>query len=167
MSVSSRSPYFSFTSLSIWRPRSMPGPLKECSEVRLALSNEALNMMSVPCLLLISTSLAATMSSSSADSITQGPAINVCLMSMFFNIIPCKDKHFSVNSQLFAGFFALRALFVLDMYVLLRERNLDAVLIQRVVDGAKHVADDVRFLDGVGPHENLEIDARIAQFANN
>ena len=56
---------------------------------------------------------------------------------------------------------------LLDMYVLLWERNLDAVLVESVVDGAKHVADNVRLLDGVGPDEHLEVDAGIAQFANN
>lgn len=45
--------------------------------MRLALSNDALKMMLVPSLRFISHSLAATESSNSADSMTQGPAINI------------------------------------------------------------------------------------------
>ena len=45
------------------------------------------------------------------------------------------------------------------MYVLLWERNLDAVLVEGVVDAVEHVADDIRLLDGVGPDKHLEVDA--------
>jgi len=45
-------------------------------EVRLALSNEALKMISVPRVRLMAASLSPTASSSSADSMTHGPAIN-------------------------------------------------------------------------------------------
>ena len=78
MSVSRRRPYLLLMSESICSPLSSPGPRKECIEVRLALSNEALNMMSVPNLSLILTSSCATVSSNSADSITHGPAMNLC-----------------------------------------------------------------------------------------
>ena len=54
----------------------------------------------------------------------------------------------------------------MEMYVLLWERYLNAVLVERVVDGAQHVADDIRLLDSIGPYEHLEIDAGVAQFAN-
>ena len=49
----------------------------ELTDVRLALSNEALKMMSVPSSRFILTSSRATVSSSSADSMTHGPAIIV------------------------------------------------------------------------------------------
>ena len=60
---------------SICSPLSMPGPRKELMEVRLALSNEALKIMSMPNLAFITTNALATVSSSSSDSMTQGPAI--------------------------------------------------------------------------------------------
>ena len=80
ISVRILKPYFDFTSLNIWSPRSSPGPLKEWMEVRFALSNEALKIMSVPSLVLISNNLRATVSSNSADSMTQGPAMMVVLL---------------------------------------------------------------------------------------
>ncbi len=76
MSVSSRSPHFDFTSASIRSPRSMPGPRNDVSDVRLALSNDALKMISTPSRRLMATSRSATVSSSSADSMTHGPAIS-------------------------------------------------------------------------------------------
>ena len=85
MSVVMRKPYLLFTSASICRPLSMPGPRNEWIDVRLALSNEALKMISVPRWALMSVSLAATVSSSSADSMTQGPAMNVgCMWLLLF-----------------------------------------------------------------------------------
>ena len=76
MSVSRRSPHFARTSASIRNPCSSPGPRNEEIEVRLALSNEALKIISVPRALLIATRRSATVSSNSADSMTQGPAMN-------------------------------------------------------------------------------------------
>ena len=45
--------------------------------MRFALSNDALKMMSVPSVAFILHNVSATESSNSADSITQGPAINI------------------------------------------------------------------------------------------
>ena len=84
MSVSRRRPHFARTSASICSPFSRPGPRNDEREVRLALSNEALKMMSVPSARLMATRRSATASSSSADSITQGPAMN--LVSIGTNI---------------------------------------------------------------------------------
>ena len=53
------------------------------------------------------------------------------------------------------------------MDVLLWERNLDAVGVKGFVDGVQHVADDIRLLDSIGPYEHFEIDAGVAQLANN
>jgi hypothetical protein len=64
----------------------MPGPRNDVIDVLLALSNEALKMMSVPNFWFISTSFAATVSSSSADSITHGPAINTGLFMLQFTL---------------------------------------------------------------------------------
>lgn len=68
----------------ICSPLSMPGPLNEDMDVRLALSKEALKMISTASLSLMSTSFLATVSSSSADSMTHGPAmIFVCMGCLF------------------------------------------------------------------------------------
>ena len=56
---------------------------------------------------------------------------------------------------------------LLDMNVLLWERNLDAVGVEGVIDAIQYVADYVRLLDGISPDEHLEVDARIGQFADN
>lgn len=55
--------------------------------MRLALSNDALKTISVPSVRLISHNLDATESSNSADSMTQGPAINigVIIVDYYFN----------------------------------------------------------------------------------
>ena len=84
-----------FMSANICSPLSIPGPRNEWIDVRLALSNEALNMMSVPNLSFILTSSCATVSSNSADSITHGPAINLCcIFSIVFYFIWCKDTNY-------------------------------------------------------------------------
>ena len=44
------------------------------------------------------------------------------------------------------------------MYVLLRERYLDAVLVECVVNGVEHVTDDIGLLGGVCPYEHLQVD---------
>ena len=51
---------------------------------------------------------------------------------------------------------------ILDVYVALGERNLDAVGVERVVDGAQHVAHHVDLLHGVGPDEELQVDTAVA-----
>ena len=76
MSVRSSSPHLARTSASICNPLSMPGPRNDPSDVRLALSNEALKMMRVPRRRLMAVRRSATVSSNSADSMTQGPAMN-------------------------------------------------------------------------------------------
>ena len=58
----------------------MPGPRYEWIEVRLALSNDALNMMSVPNLWFNLTNSDATASSTSMLSITHGPAMIVVVL---------------------------------------------------------------------------------------
>ena len=83
----------------------MPGPRNELIDVRLALSNEALNIMSVPNFWLISTNFAATVSSSSADSITHGPAMNVafivCLLRIYSHVLRAKVSIlFETNKKL-------------------------------------------------------------------
>ena len=55
---------------------------------------------------------------------------------------------------------------IFNMYILLWERYFDVVGIQRVVDGAQHVADHVGFLDGVSPDKHIEVDAGVTQLAN-
>ena len=50
-------------------------------------------------------------------------------------------------------------LLLLDMDILLRERNLNAVLVEGVVDAAEHFADDIRLLGCLGPDEHLDVDA--------
>ena len=87
MSVRILSLYLFLTSSSISSPLSIPGPLKELTDVLFALSKDALKMMSVPSWLLISTMRAATSSRSEADSMTHGPAMNIgfiffCLLSL-------------------------------------------------------------------------------------
>ena len=62
----------------------MPGPLNELSEVRFALSKEALKMMSRPYLLFRRTNSVATVSSRAALSMTQGPAIITGFIGMFY-----------------------------------------------------------------------------------
>ena len=65
---------------------SNPGPRNDEIDVRLALSNEALKMISTPSRRLMSASVAATVSSNSADSITQGPAIKRGFLSMILSL---------------------------------------------------------------------------------
>ena len=113
MSVSMRSPYFCFTSASICSPRSIPGPRNEVIDVRLALSNDALNIMSVPSCLFISSNFCATVSSSSALSMTHGPAMMVVLLLIlslqkyvFYSNQPnifFKIFNFESNGYLFVG----------------------------------------------------------------
>ena len=76
MSVRIFSPHLARTSASICNPFSSPGPRNDAIDVRLALSNDALKMMSVPSVRLMDVSRSATVSSNSADSITHGPAMN-------------------------------------------------------------------------------------------
>ena len=86
MSVRSFSPHFARTSASIRSPFSSPGPRNDEIEVRLALSNDALKMMSAPSLSLIATRRCATVSSSSADSMTHGPAINLIFIRFDYEL---------------------------------------------------------------------------------
>ena len=52
------------------------------------------------------------------------------------------------------------------MYILLREWNFNAILVQGIVNGAQYIADNICFLCCICPHEHLEIDAGITQFTN-
>ena len=49
------------------------------------------------------------------------------------------------------------------MYVLLWERNLDVILVQRVVDGGEYLASDNTAHQWLCPYEELEVDAAVAQ----
>ena len=51
---------------------------------------------------------------------------------------------------------------LLDMHILLWEWNFNAVLVQRVINGAQYITDNISLLGCIGPYEHLEIDAGIA-----
>ena len=48
-------------------------------------------------------------------------------------------------------------LIALDMNIPLREGNLDAVGIERVVDALQHVADNVGLFRSLGPYKDFEV----------
>jgi len=73
MSVSSGRPVRARTSARIRRPASSPGPRKDFTEVRFALSYDALKMTGTPQRAAISRMAAAVSSVCAALSITQGP----------------------------------------------------------------------------------------------
>ena len=86
MSVSILRLYFFFMLSNIINPFSIPGPRNELMDVRLALSNEALKIISMPNSRLILSISFAIISSSSADSITHGPAMYVLFMLIYIII---------------------------------------------------------------------------------
>ena len=48
----------------------------------------------------------------------------------------------------------------------MRERNLDAMGRQGVIDAFQNVADDIRLLGCIGPYKQLEVDAGIVHLAD-
>jgi hypothetical protein len=52
---------------------------------------------------------------------------------------------------------------VSDVYILLWERNLDVVLVQRIVDGGQHLTFDNAATQGLNPDKELEVDAGVGQ----
>ena len=79
----------------------MPGPRNECNDVRLALSNDALKIISVPKLWLMRTSSRATQSRSPAFSITQGPAMITGFSISAYDYIYAKIQKRTANANLF------------------------------------------------------------------
>ena len=76
MSVVSGSPVRSLTAASVFRPSRRPGPRNDLPEVRLALSNDALNTSGSSSRSASSASASAMRSVRSCDSITHGPRIH-------------------------------------------------------------------------------------------
>ena len=82
----------------------------------------------------------------------------------------CKNRHYPPITlpycEIPQGYWSLLFLCLFDMNVLLWERYLDAVLVERVVDALEDIADDIGLLGGIGPDEHLEVDAGVCQLAN-
>ena len=56
---------------------------------------------------------------------------------------------------------------IFDMYITLRERNLDVVLIQCVIDAAQYLTLHQRLFGDVNPAEELHVHAVVSKFCNN
>ena len=54
-------------------------------------------------------------------------------------------------------------MFALDMNVALRERNLNAVSVQRVVDTFHHITYRINLFHGIHPAQQFEVDAAVAK----
>ena len=69
--------------------------------MRLALSNDDLKMMSIPYFLFSLTNSCATVSSSGIDSMTQGPAMKMGFMSLFFDLNHAKVHEMQEMAKIF------------------------------------------------------------------
>ena len=45
-----------------------------------------------------------------------------------------------------------------DVYIALWEWYFDTILIERIIDALQHIADHIRFLHGISPNKEIEID---------
>ena len=99
ISVSNGKPNSCFTSAKISSPRFRPGPRKLSPALRFALSKLALNITLIANRSLIAFSSAATSSTNSRLSITQGPAIKVKGKSMAISSNPPAPDHGAATGQ--------------------------------------------------------------------